>query len=214
MASSRDRILGRLRAGAVPFEKVEPVGDYLPVTPLPDTSPEALTARFAEQARKLLCEVHECRGEAEALQVILKLIGADRQVMAWDLANIPLPGLGQSLEASGVTLSGARDETVRVGITGVDAALASTGTLVQVSAPGQPRLPSLLPPVHVAVVRVEQIIPDFETWVADWRAEGLEGFRALSSVMLISGPSRTADIAMQTTMGMHGPGKLHVVLLL
>jgi len=213
MASSRDRILSRLRAADVPFEDVEPLEEYLPVVPLDDVSPEALVARFVEQAKKLLCEVHECQGEANALQVILELIGEDRQVMAWDLANIPLPGLAKSLASAGVTLSAPRDEGARLGITGVDAALASTGTLLQVSAPGRPRLPSLLPPVHVAVVRVEQIMPDFESWIAAQRAAGLDAFRAASGIILISGPSRTADIAMQTTMGMHGPGELHVVLL-
>ncbi len=213
MTSSRDRILSRLRATTAPFADMEPVKDHLRVVRLADTSPDGLIARFTEQATKLKAEVHVCRTEADALDVVAEIIGADRLVMAWDLENIPLPGLAGALTAAGVGLSAPRDEGVRVGITGVDAALASTGSLLQVSAPGRPRLPSLLPPVHVAIVKTDQVLPDFETWAACQRAVGLSDFRAASGVILISGPSRTADIAMQTTMGMHGPETLHIVLL-
>jgi L-lactate dehydrogenase complex protein LldG len=213
MASSRDKILKRLRAASVPFEDIEPVRDYLHVAPLPDTSRAALAERFTAQAKKLLAEVYPCKTDDEAIRTILGLIGSDPCILAWDYAHIPLKGLADALANAKIETGAPRDETVRVGLTGVDAALASTGSLLQVSAQGKPRIPSLLPPEHIAVVRVDQIVADFETWVADQRAAGLDRFRAASGVIIISGPSRTADIAMQTTMGMHGPEKVHIILL-
>lgn len=210
MTSSRDKILGKLRAARTPFEAVEPVSGYLPVV---DVGESELSARFAESAKKLLCDVHACKNGAEALAALGEILGDDKSVMAWDLAHIPLVGLSKWLEGRGVALAAPRDASARVGITGVDAALASTGSLVQISAPGRPRLASLLPPVHVAVVTAAQIIPNMEAWAAAQRAAGLGAFRAASGIILISGPSRTADIAMQTVMGMHGPGQVHIILL-
>jgi L-lactate dehydrogenase complex protein LldG len=58
------------------------------------------------------------------------------------------------------------------------------------------------------------ILPGFEDWIADRRAKGIkEAFRDSSNIVLISGPSRTADIAMESIMGVHGPGTVHVIVL-
>jgi L-lactate dehydrogenase complex protein LldG len=105
------------------------------------------------------------------------------------------------------------DASVEVGITGASAALAATGTLVLVSGKGRPRSPSLLPPIHIAVVKTDQIETTLERWVEQQRKDGLDTLRASSNVILISGPSRTADIAMTLVMGMHGPKKMHIILV-
>jgi L-lactate dehydrogenase complex protein LldG len=65
----------------------------------------------------------------------------------------------------------------------------------------------------MAVIRQGQILPDLETWVARLRQQGLDAFQDTASAMIISGPSRTADIAMQLILGMHGPGELHIIIL-
>jgi L-lactate dehydrogenase complex protein LldG len=106
-----------------------------------------------------------------------------------------------------------QDGGVRVGLTGVDAALAATGSVVVVSGSGRARAASLVPPIHIAVVAASQIVPDLESWWAVQKAAGLEQIRQHSNVVVITGPSRTADIAMQLVMGMHGPRELHLVLL-
>jgi L-lactate dehydrogenase complex protein LldG len=95
------------------------------------------------------------------------------------------------------------------GITSADYALADTGTLVMFSSREEPRLISLLPPLHVAVVPREKILT------------GLDELLALvprpadrtSSMVLITGPSRTADIEQILVRGVHGPGELHVVVV-
>jgi L-lactate dehydrogenase complex protein LldG len=96
-----------------------------------------------------------------------------------------------------------------VGITSADYALADTGTLVMFASPEEARMTSLLPPVHVAIVPRERIL------------SGLDEFFSLvplpadrtSSVVFITGGSRTADIEMILVRGVHGPGEIHVVVV-
>ena len=93
-------------------------------------------------------------------------------------------------------------------VTGVHAAIAETGSLVICAEPGSPRLASLAVPVHVAVVRESQVLPDLLDW-ADWQ----QTVAASTGQVLISGPSKTADIELNLVTGVHGPGEVHVILL-
>lgn len=213
MTTSRDQILSRLRAAQPALGTIETVWEHLPVVPLVDPSPLGLYNRFVEQARLLACIVHLPTSQVEAIQVILNLLGDERRVLCWDFAHIPLPGLEEAFAAHGILVSEGRDATVRTGITGADAALAATGSLVLLSGAGKPRLASLLPAVHIAVIHQSQILADLETWIATLRKKGLDAFQGAASAMIISGPSRTADIAMQLTLGMHGPRELQIVIL-
>jgi L-lactate dehydrogenase complex protein LldG len=95
------------------------------------------------------------------------------------------------------------------GITSADYALADTGSLVMISSPREVRLVSLLPPVHIAVIPRDRILT------------GLDELFSLvpkpaditSSMVLITGPSRTADIEQFLVRGVHGPGTIHVVIV-
>lgn len=96
-----------------------------------------------------------------------------------------------------------------VGVTSADYALADTGTLVMLASPIEARLISLLPPVHVAVVPQSRILTDLD-----------ELFMMLpkpadqtSSLVFITGPSRTADIEQILVRGVHGPGAVHVIIV-
>lgn len=93
-----------------------------------------------------------------------------------------------------------------VGLSGAEAALAETGSIVVRSGPGKSRLVTLLPPVHVALVPASCLVPDIFTWTAGRSGE------LPANVVLISGPSKTADIEFELTLGVHGPGRLIVVL--
>ena len=95
-----------------------------------------------------------------------------------------------------------------IGISGVDLAIADTGSLLVQARPGQERVTSLLPRTHVALVHETQIVPDMNSAFA-WLAE-----QPLSdNVTLITGPSKTGDIELQLTTGVHGPGHWHVLLV-
>jgi L-lactate utilization protein LutC len=96
-----------------------------------------------------------------------------------------------------------------LGITSADFALADTGTLVMFSSVEEARLISLLPPVHVAVVPRQKLLSGLD----ELFALNPEPARRSSSMVLITGPSRTADIEQILVRGVHGPGEIHVVLL-
>jgi L-lactate dehydrogenase complex protein LldG len=210
--SSREKILGRLREARQPFPAITPPTNYRPMVPISDTSAAALQAQFIAEAEKAACVVHQAETPEAARAAILAVIGEDTTISSWDLAHIPLPGLGAALDKANIARVG-QDADVRVGLTGVDAALAATGSVVVLSGNGRYRAASLLPPVHIAVVTPSQILPDLESWWAVQKTAGLDQIRRHSNIVVITGPSRTADIAMQLVMGMHGPRELHLVLL-
>ena len=85
--------------------------------------------------------------------------------------------------------------------------LADTGSVVLAAAPEEPRSSSLLPGIHLTRVWDDTILPGLP-----------ELFEALggelpSSLAIVTGPSRSADIEQQLAVGVHGPGEVHVVLL-
>ena len=99
-----------------------------------------------------------------------------------------------------------------IGITGVDYAIAETGSAVLLPRKGVSRVVSLLPPVHIAVVESGQVLPSLDELFTLRRQDFIDG--DLGSYMnLISGPSRSADIEYQLVTGVHGPGEVHMVLL-
>jgi L-lactate utilization protein LutC len=206
MSSSRNLILRKLRAAQQPFTHAEPIHERRHMVRLDDLSPAGLQARFVREAETLGCHVY-CVSEGEAFDVIRRLIGYDRAILSWDLRHIPLAGLHDALNS--VRIAAPTDGSVRVGITGVDAALAATGSLALVSGEGKYRSTSLLPDVHIAVMTPDQILPDMETWLERQR----EGFNLPGNIVLVTGPSKTADIAQELIKGAHGPREVHIVLL-
>jgi L-lactate dehydrogenase complex protein LldG len=102
-----------------------------------------------------------------------------------------------------------------LGVTGVDLAIAETGTLVVVSGAGRPRSASLLPACHVAVFDRDSLVESLgqaglalEAW-HEAPAPGWQG----ASINFITGPSRTADIELTLTRGVHGPREVHAVFV-
>jgi L-lactate dehydrogenase complex protein LldG len=98
---------------------------------------------------------------------------------------------------------------VDVGITSVEYALAETGTLVMLSSAQEARLISLLPPVHVAVFPQSRILGNLDELLAVIPQPA----EATSAMVLITGPSRTADIEQILVRGVHGPGEVYAVIV-
>jgi hypothetical protein len=95
------------------------------------------------------------------------------------------------------------------GITSADYALADTGTLVMLASPQEARLISLLPPVHIAVVASARVLTSLDELLSLLPRPAEQ----TSSMVLITGPSRTADIEQILVRGVHGPGEIHVVVV-
>ena len=96
---------------------------------------------------------------------------------------------------------------IDVGITSADYALADTGSLVIFA--DQERLRSLLPPCHIAVIGRSKIVASLDDVL---RLHPLPGEKS-SATIVITGPSRTADIEMRLVRGVHGPGEIHAVII-
>jgi len=98
-----------------------------------------------------------------------------------------------------------------VGISSVERAIAETGTLAMASRAGRERMTSLLPTLHVAIVEANQILPDLFDLFDELDAAGPDALP--SNLTLITGPSKTGDLELQLTTGVHGPGEWHVIVI-
>ena len=98
-----------------------------------------------------------------------------------------------------------------VGITDVDGAIAESGTLVIGSRAERSRGAHLVPPAHIALVPASSIVADLVDHWTRLRAQSSDGLPAVS--LLVSGPSKTADIEGELVIGVHGPGRVDIVLV-
>jgi L-lactate dehydrogenase complex protein LldG len=102
---------------------------------------------------------------------------------------------------------------VNIGVTSADYAIAETGTLVLVSGGEQHRLISLVPPVHVCLLEETRIIESLPVFLALAGQKYYSTESAPLATTFITGPSRTADIELSLTLGVHGPRELHTLLI-
>ena len=99
-----------------------------------------------------------------------------------------------------------------VGITGVEFAIAETGTAVLSSDSETGRLVGLAPPVHIVIVKRGQVLPSLDELFLLRKWQSINGL-APQYASLISGPSRSADIEYTLVTGVHGPGDVRMVLV-
>ena len=164
-----------------------------------------LVERFTEELTSL-GGVVERVSPTELNEKLIEFLGERNigEVQAWDMVE----GLDAvRLREAGIRLEGNADPALKAGITGAQAAIAETGTLVLCSGAGRPLTASLLPEVHIAIVRSSQIVGTLEEALRD------PAIGENSATALVTGPSRTADIEMTLTIGVHGPGELQVFLI-
>jgi len=146
------------------------------------------------------------------------------KVLSWAANDIPVGILESRLRDSGISLVAPTDlhnEHIRseaaaidIGITSVDAAFASTGSIALAAGVGRNRAAALLPLQHIAVIPFSRIYPTFEAWIHSMRKAGeLESFlRDSGQVAFVTGPSKTADIELTLTLGVHGPKEVHTII--
>jgi L-lactate dehydrogenase complex protein LldG len=188
---------------------------------------ETLTARAAP----LNIQVQPVSDAAAATAALVALVqttapewGTHKQVAAWSHPLVAALDLPPALAAAGVAhITTDTDdppavrEAIRgsyIGITAADHCVADTATLVMTTRPGQPRAMSLVPAVHVAVIRLAQIVRDLEELYALLGAGlGPDGEGLARCTTLISGPSKTADIELTMVHGAHGPRALHLLVI-
>jgi L-lactate dehydrogenase complex protein LldG len=221
MATARDEILNSLRAAIAkqrPFESTD-TNERTPLQPVARIGDdEDLRARFIAEVERVKGVVHLAESDADARRILRELLTQKdvHRVTMWDADELPLEHVDALVAEMNIERVQGEDDVVATadaGITGADWAIAATGTLVLSSGSGKPRMASLLPPIHVAIVTTDQLVPRLEDYIAGQRADKLSTFRTSSNVTLITGCSRTSDIEMQTVFGVHGPLELHIILI-
>jgi L-lactate dehydrogenase complex protein LldG len=101
-----------------------------------------------------------------------------------------------------------------VGITGVEAAFAGTGSIALLPGKGRSRAAALLTLYHIAVIPFSCIYPSIEAWMEVARKAGNldDRVRRGSQLAFVTGPSKSADIELNLTLGVHGPKMVHAVI--
>jgi len=209
---NREAMLERVRMalGRKPGQPPEPPPPaYLPQV---ETSAEQRIARFIAALEELAGRVVRCPSRDAARDAVSALIAGKRAVAsrASYLRACAITSIENvDSEFSGDAAYRQACAEAAVGITSADYALADTGTLVMICGAGESRLVSLLPPAHIAVAPVSRLFEDLDELLLRVPTPA----DATSSMVLITGPSRTADIEQILVRGVHGPGEITVILV-
>jgi L-lactate dehydrogenase complex protein LldG len=174
-------------------------------------SVDSETGHFLEEVRKLSGVAQQL--SPDSVSDALKSLVAEqniRKATVWNtptLRQLQITNLLASLGVELVSPTADKHEMALcdLGITEADYLLPETGTLVLTSSTEKPRAVSLLPRIHLAIVRPEMLRPDLYQVFAEAKDRNY--------LVFITGPSRTADIELTVTLGVHGPKSLHVWML-
>lgn len=219
--TARDEILSRL--------KIHSGNTSLPAPWQSRRHFDDLAGRFAESLTKVKGQVYRARSMDEALSQVGELFTELNTHSVVYNDEVPINEVAWAERFPEIQFRSPPQVPDRqawrescaaagVGITSADACLAETGSLVVSSGPGKSRLVSLLPPVHVALLPMARITTDIFTWKdtflrKDAHSRQFPAGPFPANTVLISGPSKTADIEQTMSVGVHGPKKLIVVLL-
>jgi L-lactate dehydrogenase complex protein LldG len=204
--SARANILNRIRRA----ERTGHVPTQAPSAP-PFAAAQPSNAdnlrRFAVESQALGVNIFIEDSDHAARSRIVGLVGS-HPLLQWDAAALPY-GVG-GLFPWALTGKSSRDAqaSAEIGITGADAAIAETGSLVLLSGEGKPRAASLLPPTHLAIVRRSDLCAS----MGEFFAAHADAIARAACCTFVTGPSRTADIELTLMLGVHGPGAVIVVI--
>jgi len=201
---------------------------------MPPIAPEDRVPKFETEFGKVAGLTHRASTAAE-LDGILRTIIDAAQTSEVVLTRNPLLaqiGLAEKLRAWGksavVWAAGSGSEpavesekefrarcfSAGIGISGVDFALAESGSLVLSSQTEGCQLASLAPPIHVALYRRAQVLGSLDDVLERMPLAAGTGASAVGrSTVFITGPSRTADIEQILIRGVHGPREVHAILV-
>lgn len=175
------------------------------------TSMDAEVERFLDEVKKLT-GVGQKLSPSDIDSELAALVREQnvRKATAWETPHLRQLGVTEILNSLGVELihpNADKHEMAQcdLGITEADFLLPETGTLVLRSSAERPRAVSLLPRIHLAIVRPEMLRADMHQVFAEAKDHHY--------LVFITGPSRTADIELTVTLGVHGPKNLYVWMM-
>jgi L-lactate dehydrogenase complex protein LldG len=205
---------GRYKPTHAPDVAWTPKGEPRESPPIDDPP-----ARFVEELEALGGHGKRVESMEEAREYVLSLASerSAKLLVRWDVEELEELGVDDPLKEAGVEVAVWRDlEDFRevaagadIGLSTAEWAIAETGTLVLTGGPGRGRTVTLLPPTYVAVVPVERTLSTVPEAIEKYAGGG-----ALpANLCFHTGPSRSGDIEMTLTIGVHGPGDVHVILV-
>jgi L-lactate utilization protein LutC len=209
---SRDNILHKVRT-ALGRSAGQPVADVPPVRlRVPEAAMEDRIALMRSRVEALAGKTArvptmDAACEFVAAAIAFKTAVASNAPYLEECGIARLPGVRTGIREVGELTAVCAQ--VDIGITSADYALSDTGTLVMIAGPAESRLVSLLPPAHIAVVPRERILTGLDELFTILPNPAAQ----TSSMVLITGPSRTADIEQILVRGVHGPGQVTVVIV-
>ena len=186
---------------------------------MPDTLIQTFKARF-EALRGTVHLVSDWAAAAETILSVLRATGAERVALA-TLPEALHEALVDACSGEGIEVLKPpyAHETLPEAIDGADVgvseaifAIAQSGTLVEVAVDDAERLVSALPKVHIRIVAADEFVPLLQDAAPRLRSCFQEHKRNCV-ISFISGPSRTGDIEMILTLGVHGPGEAHAIVV-
>lgn len=213
----RDAFLRRV-GGAVRLAEIPDVPDTDPGLLVPDLEAVDLVDRFEAALNDVGGKVH--RGDPATVAVRVAAAHGAADYLSWDDSFLPA-GVASALAGAGlrrldsVVPPDRRQEhqqlyhEVALGVTGAEAGLAESGSIVVRSGPGRPRMASVIPTVHLAFLSPA----DIHRSLAHWASLHAGTIGDAANVVVITGVSRTGDIEMRLNTGVHGPAQVHVVLV-
>jgi L-lactate dehydrogenase complex protein LldG len=219
---ARQAILGSIRthlAASVPYDQREPLHPINPVKNpaiLSKKSSDSLVHSFKTNLISVgaHCTIaSDDAGIASALTQIIKSLQQTplraQRIAISDAPNVERFLYQSDLEIETLAIAPNASDIFNfdVGITTAQAAIAETGTLVLVSTQERHRLVSLVPPVHIAILDASKIYETLGEALAFIHKTEIS-----PAVTFITGPSRTADIELTLTVGVHGPQELYVII--
>jgi L-lactate dehydrogenase complex protein LldG len=206
----REEILGKVREalGRKRGAPLPPIPPTARVAPRTAGEPGAEITQLLAEIEKLSGVTRRLASRDELRVALAELVKTEevRGATVWTTPDLAAWGVAETLKALGVELVSAQADkhlvaACELGVTGVDAALPETGTLLLRSSPERPRVVSLLPRVHLAIFTPVVLRADLHQAFAEAKDAGYS--------VLVTGPSRTADIELTLTLGVHGPKALY-----
>jgi L-lactate dehydrogenase complex protein LldG len=221
MKSAREDILRKLKAAK---KKAAPPRPDMPALKELSLKGDELVAKFIEEITAQTGVVHRVEDKRSALAGLTAIVQAEEisTVMVSNDDVVSALNLPAWRRENNIKILNSRDfndrkqftsavfEEAQAGITGADFAVAESGTIGQIHNKDQPRLISLAPIHHIAILPLDRLVAVYEN-VTDI----LFGQRetAPNHITFITGPSMTADIQATPFKGMHGPRKLEIILI-
>ncbi len=225
MNNSREQILHIIRKGLKGALNEMPMRDSMPfqkeaqeVQRISIEAQDELRAQFIDELTNVNTNVIEAINESRIKNSMQALIKEKdiKSFSIWESLFLKEIKLKQELKVAGLKLITAKNKNriaeSDIGITEVDYAIADTGTLVLLTNKNQPRSVSLLPPMHLAIVRQETLVRNINDLFVILKSKLQEGTHTTNCMTFITGPSRTADIELNLTLGVHGPKELYVMI--